>query len=64
MIMGVNLLQMISSNYDEREKKKKGEKTGGEKSQIPSTCLRRSGFAQAGQSPNNNQIPSTKIPKP
>jgi len=35
--MGVNLHQMISSNYDEREEKKQGEKKRVEKSQIPST---------------------------
>jgi len=34
-----------------------------DKHQIPNTCLCRSGFAQAGQSPNNNQIPMTKILK-
>jgi hypothetical protein len=28
-----------------------------QKHQSPSTCLRRSGFAQAGQIPNNIQIP-------
>jgi hypothetical protein len=37
--MDGNPLQMISSNYDEREKKKQGEKTEGEKSQIPSTKI-------------------------
>jgi hypothetical protein len=32
-------------------------------SQMPSTCLRRSGYAQAGQMPNNIEFPMTKIQK-
>jgi hypothetical protein len=32
------------------------------KIQIPSTCLRRSGLAQAGQIPNKLQCSKSKIP--